>query len=150
MRTLFIPTWLIAECTLTIVIERKLVEAVINIREQERCIPTPGRGKVRRDAHARHQFVPRVGRAIECDVFPESIAAVLVYGKADHQLLRILGAQRPANGDTALPQCIRANCRLQLTGPERCRRLSDETDQTTRCICPKRAGLRPAQNLDLA
>ena len=148
-RRLFIAAGLVAEGTTTVVVEGEVVEAAVEVREEQRSLPAPGRGRIPLQSQPRVQFIAGVGGAVERDVVPESVAQAAVHGQAGHELRRSTRIQRTTDGEPAGAQSVAACRRLDEAGPEGRGRGADQADEPARRVGAERAGLRAAQHLDL-
>ena len=147
---MLVAAGLVAGRELVAVVERKFIEAVVHVGEQQRAVDPQDRRGIRREPQAGGELVAGVRVAVERDVAAETVAVALVDRHAGHEPLRLARRERTADGKAAFAQRIATGARFDPTGPIRRGRVGEQADDTARGVGPERAGLRSAQNFDLS
>ena len=146
---LLVAAGLVAEGRAPVVIEHELVEAIVEIRGDHGGVPAPEQVRIPRKTETRRGLVARIGVAVQRDVVAEAVALGFLEGETHHELLGLGRDERTADGKAAGAKRVAADGALDLAGPERRRRIGDETDHPARSVSAERARLRAAQHFDL-
>ena len=147
---LFVAPRLIAERAAAVVIERKLVEAVVHLGQEHRAFPAPSRREIGRQTEPGVELVTGVGRAAERGVAPKAVTRVLLHRQTHHETIGLCSDQWATERKSAFAQRVFAETRLDASRPKRCRRVGHQAHDAPGRVGPERTGLRPAQDLDLA